>query len=142
VSGPPRPSSRPVAAIVLAVAAFVAVAILMLMPMGPRSFGSSVAHLDKLVHAGAWATLAVCLWPLVRHLWRRPIMTRFGVIVAGLGLWGLATEWLQSYVPSRSSDLLDALADLAGAVVGATLASLFLEPRLARRTPPPAENPP
>lgn len=141
----PRPAeanARPTAAIVAAVGAFVVVAVLMLMPMGPQSLGPNISHLDKVIHGLAWATLAFCSWPLVRHLVRRPVLTRAGVIVVALGLWGLATEGLQSFVPNRSSDLYDALADLVGALVGAALASLILEPRLARRSPPPAEDRP
>ncbi len=131
------------ASAVVATLAFVVVAVLMLMPMGPGVIGPDISNLDKLVHAAAWATLALCSWPLVRHLVRRPIVTRFGVIVVALGLWGLVTEGLQSFVPNRSSDLLDALADLVGALIGATLACVVLEPWLGRRSPTPsAETPP
>ncbi len=81
---------------------------------------------DKLMHALAYAVLAACLlfglawppWP--RALW-----------AAGLAaLYGVTDELHQHFVPGRSTDVLDWLADAGGA----TLLVAVVSRRALRRT--------
>lgn len=63
--------------------------------------------LDKLIHAGLYAVLAA-LW-----LWARPDKPWQALALASL--YGAVDEWHQSWVPGRSADAWDWLADTAGA---------------------------
>ena len=71
---------------------------------------------DKAAHVIEYAVLAVLLcWALRgRALW-------WLIAVSLTALYGAVDEFHQSFVPGRSSDVLDALADLVGAVLGTTL---------------------
>ena len=42
---------------------------------------------------------------------------------------GILSEWIQSFVPGRSADPLDLLADLLGSILGIVLAQLWAYPR-------------
>lgn len=70
-------------------------------------------HLDKLVHAGLFAVFSV-LW-----MWAGRSPKRWSrVLAGGLGL-AILTELVQGMpVIGRDSDLLDALADVFGALIG------------------------
>ena len=46
-------------------------------------------------------------------------------VILGLAAFGLAIELLQTFSPGRSPDLLDLVADIAGATVGCVLAILL-----------------
>lgn len=105
----------------------VAVCYLALTPRPPKEvdFGW-----DKLNHSAAFAALALagCLaFPGSRR-------TVLWVLLAMVALGGLI-EVLQAFVPGRSSDWGDLLADSVGVVVGAVLARLAL--RRARRVQAP-----
>ena len=83
---------------------------------------------DKLVHGLVYALLA---W-----LWCRALVRGRGGWAAGLGLafaisstWGLLDEWHQSFVPGRTAEVMDAVADVAGAAVGSLLAALVFRLR-------------
>lgn len=67
---------------------------------------------DKLVHAGLFGILAALLY--LAGLGSGP-----AVLLAAS--YGVADEVHQMFVPGRSPDLLDWLADVAGAVAGAWL---------------------
>lgn len=43
-------------------------------------------------------------------------------VLSGALIFGLMTEWIQGYIPYRSSDLMDFMFDAAGAVLGLFLA--------------------
>jgi hypothetical protein len=73
---------------------------------------------DKLVHALAFAVLcALWLAALAPRAWSAARTALFAV--AATALWGALDEVHQSFVPGRSPDVLDALADLSGALVAA-----------------------
>ena len=89
---------------------------------------------DKGVHFVEYGTLAVLLcyairgtWPL-RSLW----FTAFYGFV-GTVLWGMLDEIHQAYVPGRSSDPMDVLADTIGAALATTLSIVVLQMRNRRR---------
>ncbi|HZY15514.1 MAG TPA: VanZ family protein [Ramlibacter sp.] len=79
--------------------------------------GSASGWLDRLVpgldmqHLVAFALLGA----LARFAQRRP---RFGLAALWLGLFGLATELAQVWIPTRSARLDDLVLNVAGAVTG------------------------
>lgn len=72
---------------------------------------------DKALHATAYFVLAVLF--LRGFLWQgQPCSTRFIVMAAALSaLYGATDEWHQRYVPTRTSDFSDWLADSVGATL-------------------------
>lgn len=120
------------------------VLLLMLMPMRGSGEGASIPHLDKLVHAVAWAMLALGTWPVVavsRRTRGWSVRARF-LLVVGLGaLFGVLVELVQGLVPSRSADPWDALADTLGAALGALFCLWRERRRVARRAREPADTP-
>lgn len=78
---------------------------------------------DKVAHAFSYALLSACLTLAT---------ARPGIAVVASGLYGLSDEFHQSFVPRRTSDVFDLVADVVGAVIGA-LAVVFLRRRLAKR---------
>ncbi len=81
---------------------------------------------DKLNHATAFAALTVAGCFAFPGSWR----TVLAVLLGLLALGGLI-EVVQYFVPGRSCDLLDVVADAVGMAVGATVA--LLTTKLARR---------
>lgn len=85
-------------------------------PMPEIDLGFSAQ--DKLVHILGYGLLGALL--LGAMPWRengyRPRHVVFAVLLATL--YGLTDEWHQAYVPGRSSDALDMLADAVGAMLG------------------------
>lgn len=80
---------------------------------------------DKLVHALAYATLALCwFWALVPFGWT-PWMTGIVAFTAA-ALYGIADEIHQSFVPNRDAATYDALADAAGAAIASAIGWLVL----------------
>ena len=88
---------------------------------------------DKLAHATEYAILGALAYRALRAagLSRERAVT---VAVAGCALYGASDEWHQSFVPHRSVEAADALADTVGGAIGAALALLW-ERRSRRLTP-------
>lgn len=99
-------------------------------PMPDINLGFSAQ--DKLVHLLAYALLAILM--LGAMPWRAGGYTLRQVALAALlaALYGLSDEWHQSFVPGRSSDALDVLADGIGALLGSVMLWLLTR-RLAQR---------
>jgi VanZ family protein len=75
---------------------------------------------DKLLHGGVYGLLAA-LWvrafnTLKGFHGRRRLLLLTGIVLATL--YGFSDEWHQSFVPSRTADPADLLADFCGSVVG------------------------
>lgn len=75
---------------------------------------------DKLLHAGAYALMAILFYRAYRTLRPRSVGTA-GLSVFSAVLYGLFDELHQSFVPARSADGFDLLADAVGACVGMLL---------------------
>jgi VanZ family protein len=81
---------------------------------------------DKILHAGAF-TIGGVIW--IKALETSPKLTRAGAWIAGMVaalLIGIAIELLQRYVPTRSSDARDFLADILGVLVAVIYLTLSL----------------
>ena len=78
---------------------------------------------DKVIHAGIYGVLAA-LWvrafnTLPSWQGRRGRLLFIGIALATL--YGLSDEWHQSFVPARSADAADLLADFIGSLIGSWL---------------------
>lgn len=113
----PRPDTLRLLSFVLALAWMGTIFLLSSQPggqieMGPPGF-------DKILHMGAYALLAMLILgalPLPPGGYRFGQVLLAAVIAAG---YGLTDEWHQFYVPGRSMDGWDLVADAAGALLGA-----------------------
>ena len=70
---------------------------------------------DKVHHFSAYAIMSILAWRAFRHLSKSPGLTLIAAVVF-CSLFGLSDEWHQSYVPGRTADAWDWLADTLGAL--------------------------
>lgn len=90
---------------------------------------------DKVLHAGVYGLLGFLF---CRALGAHPRLSRRSIpllVLAALctALYGLSDEWHQSFIPARTADAMDLLADLVGGILG-SLAFLGLR-GLRKKTP-------
>ncbi len=96
----------------------------------------SVAGADKVLHFAAYAGLAVLCARAFRRRW--PGLSPWGLgnlSLLAVALYGLTDEFHQAFVPGRTADPWDWLADILGAAAG-TLAYLLAARRRSRPGPP------
>ena len=89
--------------------------------MLPRQLGM----MDKAVHFGVYAVLAGLV--LVASSRQRVALKSLTLTVLAVVAFGAVDEWHQRFIPGRSTELADWLADSLGAVAGAG-AALLLKP--------------
>ena len=85
------------------------------------------APFDKLAHMAAFGVLAA----FTDIAWRRthpglPVVRRLIMILIGVAIFGASDEIHQYFVPGRSCDIFDWMADSTGGVLGLALTSLPL----------------
>ena len=86
---------------------------------------SDIPHFDKIVHIGLYAVEAFFLYRAVAWPGRRVFSLLRALAVAGtMAVWGAADEVHQYWIPGRSMEGADVLADVAGAAMGAVTASV------------------
>lgn len=73
-------------------------------------------HQDKLLHFGAYSVMGLLTWRSFKHLLSLPIILAL-ISIVFCSLYAISDEWHQSFVPGRSSDILDWIADTSGASV-------------------------
>jgi len=79
---------------------------------------------DKLLHLGAYAFLGVLVYRVLRKESLR--LSKHQLIVLAIllsSLYGISDEIHQFFVPSRNADLFDAIADIAGSIIGVAVFS-------------------
>jgi VanZ family protein len=107
----------------------------------PGGFGPlPFAHADKCMHAVTFSLLAVTSWLRLSYEALSGAATKqsrasgaltslTSLIILGLGAYAVASEVIQHFfIPTRSFDLVDILADLVGAVAGLTAGTLTKHP--------------
>jgi VanZ family protein len=111
------------------------IALTLVVSLMPPTLDSSGGHADKIVHLAGYAVLTFWWAQLVtRQRWKLAI---------AVVLFGIIIELLQGLTPARQPDLLDALANSGGVLLGWLAARLLpnLPTRLAaRRTILPAPH--
>ena len=95
-----------------------------------RYVGVHIGLPDKVEHGIEYAVGGFLAAGTFRRSLRRPM---FVAAVGFCGLWGVADEFHQSYVPDRDGDAVDVVADVTGACIGA--AAFVLSFRQRQRTP-------
>lgn len=79
----------------------------------------SVPLRDKIVHFVEYAALGFLVAFAVRRTWPKERVLRTAVFSFFVAFaWGVLDELHQAFVPGRSGDALDLIADLAGTVAG------------------------
>ena len=79
--------------------------------------GIGIPHLDKAVHLCLYAIFA---WLLTRAVAvRAPFAGRVVLVLVAVLCFGAADEWHQQFIPGRSMDVYDWIADSTGALAGA-----------------------
>jgi VanZ family protein len=79
---------------------------------------SRVVGVDKVVHFGMYAGLAVLI--LAAASFFRPISIGAATaLLLVIAVYAAADEWTQGFVPTRTADVWDWAADVAGAAIGA-----------------------
>ena len=75
---------------------------------------------DKLLHVVVYAGLGVVLARALSRGWTRPITARIAFHTALIAtLYGASDEFHQAFVPNRDIEVLDLMADAAGAALAA-----------------------
>lgn len=94
----------------------------------------NVSNADKLSHAAAYAVLGAAL----AYALHRSGVRRWALWTVALGwLYGASDEFHQSFVPGRSPDVADWVADAVGVLIGTFVYRRWLAwrgPRSAART--------
>ena len=90
----------------------------------PLNMPGGANALDKVQHAGAFFGLAVLLCAAY-EAWRPGREWGYCFVFLAAIAYGGIDEWTQSFVPYRSSDVRDWLADAGGAALGVGLMFFF-----------------
>lgn len=89
----------------------------------PRSFPGA----DKLVHLALYAPLGLLVGRARRRPGRRVARAAATALWAGgLALFAAVDEWHQDFIPGRSSDRIDWLADVVASTAGLLVATTSL----------------
>lgn len=91
---------------------------------------------DKGVHFCIYTALAFLIIRAARISWPSRSALRVAVFGAFMTiLWGLSDELHQAFVPGRSADVMDWLADALGALTAASASLIWWRLRGAQRVP-------
>ena len=96
----------------------------------PNPHLGGVRHADKFGHFAGYGVLGVLA---ARALGTPVTRTSVAALLAGAAAFGAVDEWHQQFIPGRSQDRADWLADTLGASLGVIL-SAAVRPRREPRT--------
>lgn len=88
----------------------------------PIDIPLSAGRLDKLQHAAAFLGLGALLYAVAANYCRPGWMTGMGMFLVA-ATYGALDEWTQQFVPGRTADAMDWIADVVGAALGICLAA-------------------
>ncbi len=120
------PSRRVLAVLALTVAYAAAIFVLSSFPVPPPAEEAVAALGDKTLHAIEYAGLALLLalaFGAAKPEWRWQAAL---LALAAAALYAASDEFHQAFVPGRVADILDWLADSAGAAIGAAAGWVLL----------------
>jgi VanZ family protein len=92
----------------------------------------SVTGLDKIVHFSMYGILGFLVG---RALPRHRLLSALVGAALGLAVFGALDEWHQRFIPGRSADVKDWIADVSGMILGLLLAHFLLSLARMRRDP-------
>ena len=82
---------------------------------------SQFPHVDKLLHMGGYGLLGILFFRAYKTTSLGSNMGRVVLLsILSASLYGVSDEIHQYFVPSRTADIIDALAGTAGSVLGVT----------------------
>ena len=104
---------------ILATLWFIAMCVLFFLPgstLPQTGWLASIPHVDKIFHVGLFAVLLFLMSSSYFYVY----MPRWvGYLLLGALVYGLLVEFIQKYwIPNRSFDLYDVMADMGGSVAG------------------------
>ncbi|MFL9482062.1 VanZ family protein [Chitinophagaceae bacterium LWZ2-11] len=113
-----------------AILGFIATLILLILPGSdiPKAQWLDDIHADKIVHIGMFASIVfLWCWPLKKSgVDVRKKRNWFLFVTISAIAYGVAMEFVQKYfIPNRSFDVYDMIADGAGAVAGYIWSRIF-----------------
>lgn len=76
---------------------------------------------DKIIHIAEYLVFALLLTRAIKNTYRLSDFRLFLVVVLLTLLYGLSDEFHQMFVPMRTSEMADAIADGLGGILGAGL---------------------
>jgi len=84
---------------------------------------------DKLIHVGVYGLLAALCYISLIHVTKENVFTRSPVLWTAIIviLYGASDEYHQSFVIFRSAEVLDWVADAAGAIIMVVLIKYYLQ---------------
>ena len=87
---------------------------------------------DKIVHMGVFGLLAALCFISLIHIKKQNLFTGSAYLWSAIItiLYGASDEIHQYFVPNRSSELQDWLADIAGIIIMLALIKLFLSKKM------------
>jgi VanZ family protein len=86
---------------------------------------SKLFSYDKLLHAGVYSVLGAFCFMAIPRRFSRKSSVLVALSCALATLYGFTDEFHQLFVPGRSADLRDVLADCVGGLAGALIASIL-----------------
>jgi VanZ family protein len=105
------------------VGGWLGVVVTVVVSLMPPVLNESGTHTDKLVHLAGYAVLM--FW------WAQLVVERRWGLALAVMLFGISIELLQGLTPNRQPDMLDALANSGGVLLGWLVARLL--PNLPER---------
>ncbi len=81
------------------------------------------SYSDKIVHCGIYGVLGALCFRALRLTTRLRVVPAILVVPLIVLAYGISDEVHQMFVPQRSSEVLDVVADVVGGALGAILAS-------------------
>jgi VanZ family protein len=78
---------------------------------------------DKIVHCGIYGVLGALCFRALRLTTRLRVVPAILVVPLIVLTYGISDEFHQMFVPQRSSEVLDVVADVVGGALGAIVAS-------------------
>jgi VanZ family protein len=86
---------------------------------------------DKIIHMGVYGMLAALCYISLIHLEKNSTLTDspFSWSLVITSLYGITDEFHQYFVPNRSAEMQDWLADFAGAVIAVLIIKYYMQNR-------------
>jgi VanZ family protein len=102
--------------------------------ISPGAVEALQSVIRKLGHLTEYAVLAMLLWRALRGgtNWRAKITILFIGTWFACAIFAASDEFHQSFVPSRTASPIDVMIDIAGALLGLAICSMFARRRRLR----------